>query len=201
MRVWVITNSHVNSYRCKLISLFDSHKKNNGKLIKEKSIFILVLLESFERSRSVVVYTAMEDTKSAEVLATIFRQLERVELLLDTVLSLQDNINAINETLAIHRRELDKVHKKQNELEQELQIVRNLSQRDERDNNLDERLDLYVQDINETLNYHQGFIESVDKQLRGTNLIFHGVPEKTSVELGSDDIDKIKKRDTENRSH
>ena len=85
-----------------------------------------------------------------------------------------------------------KVHKKQNELEQELQIVRNLSQRDERDNNLEERLDLYVQDIHETLNYHQGFIESVDKQLRGTNLIFHGVPEKTSVELGSDDIDKIK---------
>ena len=49
-----------------------------------------------------------------------------------------------------------------------------------------------MQDIHETLNYHQGFIESVDKQLRGTNLIFHGVPEKTSVELGSDDIDKIK---------
>ena len=118
------------------------------------------MLESFERSRSVVVYTAMEDTKSAEVLATIFRQLERVELALDTVLSLQDDINAINETLAIHRRELDKVYKKQNELEQELQIVRNLSQRDERDNNLDERLNLYVQDINETLNYHQGFIKS-----------------------------------------
>ena len=53
-----------------------------------------------------------------------------------------------------------KVHKKQNELEQELEIVRNLSQRDERDNNLEERLDLYVQDIHETLNYHQGFIKS-----------------------------------------
>ena len=56
-----------------------------------------------------------------------------------------------------------KVHKKQNEPEQELKIVRNLSQRDERDNNLEERLDLYVQDIHETLNYHQGFIKSVDK--------------------------------------
>ena len=53
-----------------------------------------------------------------------------------------------------------KVHKKQNEPEQELKIVRNLSQRDERDNNLEERLDLYVQDIHETLNYHQGFIKS-----------------------------------------
>ena len=53
-----------------------------------------------------------------------------------------------------------KVHKKQNEPEQELKIVRNLSQRDERDNNLEERLDLYVQDLHETLNYHQGFIES-----------------------------------------
>ena len=147
------------------------------------------MLESFERS---VVYTAMEDRKSDEVLANIFKQLERVDLVLEKVLLLNDDINAINEILAIHRGELDRVHKKQNELEQELQIVRNLSQRDERDNNLDERLDLYVQDINETLNYHQGFIESVDKQLRGTNLIFHGVPEKNSVELGSDDIDKIK---------
>ena len=134
----------------------------------------------------------MEDSKSADVLETIFEQLERVDLTLNKVLSLKDDINAINETLAIHRGELVKVHKKQNELEQELQIVRNLSQRDERDDNLDKRLDLYVQDIHETLNYHQGFIESVDKQLRGTNLIFHGVPEKTSVELGSDDIDKIK---------
>ena len=53
-----------------------------------------------------------------------------------------------------------KVHKKQNEPEQELKIVRNLSQRDERDNNLEERLDLYVQDIHETLNSHQGFIKS-----------------------------------------
>ena len=68
--------------------------------------------------------------------------------------------NTVNEILSIHRGELNKVHKKQNVLEQELQIVRNLSQRDERDTNLEEMLDLYVQDIHETLNYHQGFIES-----------------------------------------
>ena len=41
--------------------------------------------------------------------------------------------SAVNKILSIHRTELNKVHKKQNELEQELQIVRNLSQRDERD--------------------------------------------------------------------
>ena len=38
--------------------------------------------------------------------------------------------------------------------------MQNLSQSDERDNNLEERLDLNVQDLHETLNYHQGFIES-----------------------------------------
>ena len=76
------------------------------------------------------------------------------------VRSLKDEVNTVNETLSIHKEELDKVHRKQNELEKELQIVRILSQRDVRDNNLEERLDLYVQDIHETLNYHQGFIKS-----------------------------------------
>ena len=38
--------------------------------------------------------------------------------------------------------------------------MQNLSQSDERDNNLEERLDLNVLDLHETLNYHQGFIES-----------------------------------------
>ena len=38
-------------------------------------------------------------------------------------------------------------------------------------------------------------LSNLDKVLRGTNFIFHGVSEKTSVELGTDDnhvIDKIK---------
>ena len=143
----------------------------------------------------------MEDSESAET----FKQLERVDLIFEkvkhldilpdmvkAVQSLQDDVKAVWKFLSFHQKELDKVHKRQNELEQELQIVRNLSQRHERDSNLEERLDLYVQDIHDTLNYHQGFIESVDRQFRGKNLIFHGVPENTSVELGSNDIDKIK---------
>ena len=160
------------------------------------------MLETLKRS---VVYTAMEDSEFAETLTNIFKHLERVDLIFEKVKnldilpdmvkkvqSLKDDVNAVNEILSFHKEELDKVHKRQNKLEQELQIVRNLSQRHERDINLEKRLDLYVQDIHETLNYHQGFIESVDRQFRGTNLIFHGVPENTSVELGSNDIDKIK---------
>ena len=54
--------------------------------------------------------TAIEDRES-EVLAAVFKQLERVDLTLNKVLSLKDDINAINETLAIHRGELVKVHK------------------------------------------------------------------------------------------
>ena len=35
------------------------------------------------------------------------------------VRSLKDEVNAVNEILSIHKEELDKVHKRQNELEQE----------------------------------------------------------------------------------
>ena len=73
---------------------------------------------------------------------------------------LKDEFNTVNEILSIHRGELNKVHKELNQIEQEIQIVQNLSQSGERDNNLEERLDLNVQDLHETLNYHQGFIES-----------------------------------------
>ena len=85
----------------------------------------------------------MEDNKFAEVnrVDLIFdkvelmcekvKKLDIVEDILNKVLSLRDEISAVNEFLAIHRGELDKVHKKQNELEQELHIIRNLSQSDE----------------------------------------------------------------------
>ena len=66
--------------------------------------------------------------------------------------------------ISIHSGELDEVNKKQKELDQEIQIIRKLSQRDERSNKLDERLELYVRDIHEILEYHQCYIESLDNQ-------------------------------------
>ena len=85
-----------------------------------------------------------------EMLAGIFKQLEKWELInekldklpymVKEVVSLRDEVNAVNEMLSIHRRELDEVNKKQKELDQEIQIIRKLPQRDERSNKLDERL-------------------------------------------------------------
>ena len=96
-----------------------------------------------------------------EILAGIFKQLEKWELInekldklpymVKEVVSLRDEVNAVNEMLSIHRGELDEVNKKQKELDQEIQIIRKLSQRDEISNKLDERLQLYVRDIHETL--------------------------------------------------
>ena len=84
------------------------------------------------------------------VLAGIFKQLEKWEpineklgklpYMVKEVVSLRDEVNAVNEMLSIHRRELDEVNKKQKELDQEIQIIRKLPQRDERSNKLDERL-------------------------------------------------------------
>ena len=62
------------------------------------------------------------------------------------------------------------MNKKQKELDQEIQIIRKLPQRDERSNKLDERLQLYVRDIHETLKYHQRYIKSVDNQHREKNI-------------------------------
>ena len=137
-----------------------------------------------------------------EILAGIFKQLEKWELInekldklpymVKEVVSLRDEVNAVNEMLSIHRGELDEVNKKQKELDQDIQIIRKLPQRDEISNKLDERLQLYVRDIHETLEYHQRYIKSIDNQRREKNIIFHGVPESPTVELGSGDMDKIK---------
>ena len=115
----------------------------------------------------------------------------RVEELRGSVQLMDDKMNAIDEKITGYRQELDQVKKKQNDLDHEIHILRSLPQRDERLINVEERLELYVQDINEQLEYHQRFIESVDNKTRDKNLIFHGVPENASCELGSDDAEKV----------
>ena len=130
-----------------------------------------------------------------EMLKGIFKQLEKLDQLPNmskAIRSLSDRISAIDDSVLTYRRELDQVKKKQNDLDHEIHILRSLPQRDERLINVEERLELYVRDIHETLEYHQRYIESVDNQLRGKNLIFHGVPEHPSDEWGSDDSEKVR---------
>ena len=115
----------------------------------------------------------------------------RIQLMSDKMSAMNDKFSAIDESVAKYRRELDQVKKKQNDLDHEIHILRSLPQRDERLINVEERLELYVQGINEQLEYHQHFIESVDNKTRDKNFIFHGVPEDASGDLGSDDAEKV----------
>ena len=109
----------------------------------------------------------------------------------DKVSAIDDKFSAIDESIAKYRRELDQIKKKQNDLDKEIHVLRSLPLRDERLFDVEDRLELYVQDINEQLEYHQHFIESIDNKTRDKNLIFHGVPENASCELGSDDTEKV----------
>ena len=103
-----------------------------------------------------------------EMLKGIFKQLEKLDQLPNmskAIRSLSDRISAIDDSVLTYRRELDQVKKKQNDLDHEIHILRSLPQRDERLINVEEKLELYVRDIHETLEYHQRYIESVDNQI------------------------------------
>ena len=141
--------------------------------------------------------------ESSEVLADMLKQqcsfmyrieekLGQINMFGDELLSLKRTVEDIYGHLLTHTKELQQVREKQNEIDHELQALRNLPQIVESDSKLDNRLELYVNDIHETLEYHQRYIEAVDNQLRGKNLIFHGIPEDTSNELGLCDKEKVK---------
>ena len=131
-----------------------------------------------------------------DMLISVLNQLKKMDAKTDSMRDgiqlLNDRVSAIDESVSTYRRELDQVRKKQNDLDHEIHILRSLPQRDERLINVEEKLELYVRDIDEQLEYHQRYIESVDNQIRGKNLIFHGVPENSSDDLGLDDTEKVK---------
>ena len=58
-------------------------------------------------------------------------------------------------------------------------------------NELEEKLDVYINDIHETIEYHQKYLEQVDNGSRRSNLIFHGIPENNTSELGINDMEKV----------
>ena len=82
-----------------------------------------------------------------EMLTVIFKQLEKLDQLPNMRKerqSLRDYVSAIDESLSTYRRELDQVKKKQNDLDNEIHILRSLPQRNERIINMEERLELYI---------------------------------------------------------
>ena len=81
---------------------------------------------------------------------------------------------------------------RQAELDYDLQLLREQLQTAENDTNeLEEKLDAYINDIHETIEYHQKYLEQVDNGSRRNNLIFHGIPENNTSELGINDMEKV----------
>ena len=128
-----------------------------------------------------------------EQLASNNEYIMKIPALIEQFKAFRDDIKDIRETVAAYRGELYQAVGKQVELEFEMGELRKLQQTNAtRDHELEERLDTYIKDIYADLDYHQYYIEQVDNQTREKNLIFHGVTESNSSELGSDDKEKIK---------
>ena len=144
----------------------------------------------------------MELETLPETLAYICKRLDKVDDLhkmlgtmhkvVDQVVSLKEEICTIKKDLVAHRAELYQCIGKQTELEYDINQLRKVTQTTAKDCELAERLEIYIKDICETLEYHQHFIEQVDNHTRRKNLIFHGIPECKSAELGANDVEKVK---------
>ena len=129
----------------------------------------------------------------SEQLATTNEYIMKIPALIEQFKAFCDQIKDIRETVATYRGELYQAVGKQVELEFEIgELRKKVQQTDATDLELENRLNTYVKDIYENLEYHQYYIEQVDNQTREKNLIFHGVTESNSSELGSDDKEKIK---------
>ena len=98
----------------------------------------------------------------------------------------------VKKDIVVYRAELYQCIGKQTELEFDINQLRNVTQTSAKDCELAERLEKYIKDIYETLEYHQHFIEQVDNHTRRNNLIFHGIPEYKSAELGKNYVEKVK---------
>ena len=117
--------------------------------------------------------------------------IRKIPELIEQFKSFRDEIKDIRQSVSAYRGELYQAVGKQVELEYEIGELRKLKQTNANDHELEVRLDHYIKDIYENLEYHQFYIEQVDNQSRNKNLIFHGITESNSSELGSDDKEKI----------
>ena len=127
-----------------------------------------------------------------ERLPYIQERLDSVSNVLEQVQNVRQEMIEVNETISDLRSELYQVMGKQAELEYELKLIKEQPHTTENNNELEENLDLYMNDIHETLDYHQRYLEQVDNDSRRRNLIFHGVPENYTSELGINDMEKVK---------
>ena len=80
----------------------------------------------------------------------------------EQVKSLHEEINTVKKDIVVYRAELYQCIGKQTELEFDINQLRNVTQTSAKDCELAERLEKYIKDIYETLEYRQHFIEQVD---------------------------------------
>ena len=127
-----------------------------------------------------------------EQLSSSNEHIRKIPELIEQFKSFRDEIKDIRESVSAYRGELYQAVGKQVELEYEIGELRKPQQTNANDHELEVKLDHYIKDIYENLEYHQYYIEQVDNQTRNKNLIFHGVTENSSSELGADDKEKIR---------
>ena len=126
-----------------------------------------------------------------ERLPYIQEKLDSVSNVLEQVENVRQEMIVVNETISDLRSELYQVMGKQAELEYELKLLKEQPRTAENNNELEENLDLYMNNIHETLEYHQRYLEQIDNETRKKNLIFHGIPENSTSDLGINDMEKV----------
>ena len=132
-----------------------------------------------------------EITETLLMFNTRLDKLDMLDNVLEQVRSVCEEMNEVKKTIAEFKGELYQVMGRQVELDYDLQLLREQPQTAESDNELEEKLDVYINDIHETTEYHQKYLEQVDNDSRRRNLIFHGIPENNTSELGINDMEKV----------
>ena len=113
----------------------------------------------------------MEITETLLMFNTRLDKLDMLDKVLEKVQSVCEEMNEVKKTIAEFKGELYQVMGRQVELDYDLQLLREQPQTAESDIiELDEKLDAYINDIHETIEYHQKYLEQVDNGSRRRNL-------------------------------
>ncbi|CAL4126327.1 unnamed protein product, partial [Meganyctiphanes norvegica] len=118
--------------------------------------------------------------KGLDKLDNIAKDLDKLDNIAVEVRSVRDDVQTFRGELQGMR---DKIYTLENAVEELKQIPN-------RKNQFEEAIDKTISDMLSTLEYHQKYIETVERQTNNKNIIITGVPEFGNI-LGSDDVERV----------
>ncbi|CAL4157444.1 unnamed protein product [Meganyctiphanes norvegica] len=118
--------------------------------------------------------------KGLDKLDNIAKDLDKLDNIAVEVRSVRDDMQTFRGELQGMR---DKIYTLENAVEELKQIPN-------RKNQFEEAIDKTISDMLSTLEYHQKYIETVERQTNNKNIIITGVPEFGNI-LGSDDVERV----------